>query len=345
MPIASIFDADLPAIQIAEGTSREEFDEVIRPAGRPVVLKNLVTNWPAVRAGESSLDALAGYLKDLDVGASTPTYVAPPEIKGRYFYSADMHRFNYEVMEIPLRVTIEKLLEQRSQADPVGLYAGASPTVNTFPRFGHTNPMPLLPDEVIPKVWLGNSARIAPHFDMSENIACVVSGKRRFVVFPPEQITNLYVGPIDYNMAGQPASMVDLQAIDHERFPKFLEAIKHASIAELEPGDAIYLPSLWWHSVESEGPFNLLVNYWWDGMKNGTPMNVLALALLVLRDLPSNDRTAWQAVFEHYVFRDDAASAVDHIPEAFRGVLGERSPERDAKIKAFLGSQLAGILR
>ena len=29
------------------------------------------------------------------------------------------------------------------------------------------------------------------------------------------------------------------------------------------PGDAIYIPPLWWHHVESLGQFNVLVNYWY----------------------------------------------------------------------------------
>jgi len=204
--------------------------------------------------------------------------------------------------------------------------------------------MPLLDEDVLPKIRIGNSARIAPHFDNSENIACVVSGERKFVVFPPDQIANLYVGPIDYNMAGQPASMVDLHNIDLERFPKFELALKSATTATLGPGDAIYLPSLWWHGVESKGPLNVLVNYWWDDQPNGSPMNVLALALLVLRDLPENDRAAWEAVFKHYIFDAEAGEATNHIPAEFQGVLSDDSPDRTARLKNFLRSQLAAIL-
>lgn len=340
----SIKDFEISAIEIREGVTRQQFDEEIRPAGRPMILKNLVQNWPSVQAGKSSLSTLAEYLKDLDVGASTPTFIAAPDVQGRYFYTPDMRRFTYDSRDVPLRATIDKLLAQQNDPAPIGIYAGASPTGNTMPRFGDANPMPLIDPAVMAKVWIGNSARIAPHFDISENIACVVSGARRFVVFPPEQIANLYVGPIDYNMAGQPASLVDLNAIDFERFPKFREAIKSAFIADLSPGDAIYLPSLWWHQVESTGPLNVLVNYWWDGLEHGSPMNVLALALLVLRDLPQNDRAAWESVFKHYIFDENASEAIDHIPDPFRGVLGQKSADRDAKIKMFLRAQLGQVL-
>jgi hypothetical protein len=341
----SIFDYPLTHIETVEGVSRDWFDENIRAAGRPVLMKGLVEAWPAVTAAKTSLEQLVEHLKTLDIGASVPTYVAPPSINGRYFYTPDMSRFNFERREAPFRAILDKLLEQRDEAQPMGIYAGASPTVQTLPAFGAHNPMHLVDANVVPKIWVGNASKVAPHFDISENIACVVSGVRRFVIFPPDQIENLYVGPIDYNMAGQPASLVDLSSIDLQKFPKFEEAVKHAIIAELHPGDALYLPSLWWHFVESTGPLNVLVNYWFDQLRDGSPMNVLALALLVLRDLPQNDKDAWRSVFEHYVFREGAGASAEHIPEAFRGVLAEKSQERDQKIKVFLQSQLPAILR
>lgn len=344
MADGSVFDTELTPVRSVEDVSRQVFDADIRPEGKPVILKNLTANWPSVAAGKASLETLAEHIKQFDIGASTPTFVAPPEVEGRYFYAPDMRSFNYDSREIPLRSTIDKLIEQQNTPRPIGIYAGSSPTEDTLPKFGLSNPMPLLDPDVPPKVWISNSARVAPHFDISENIACVVSGKRRFLVFPPEQIDNLYVGPIDYNMAGQPASMVDPLNPDFERFPKFREALAHATVAELEPGDALYLPSLWWHFVESRGPFNVLVNYWWNGPANGSPINVLALAILMLRDLPENDRAAWESVFNHYIFKADAPAAIDHIPEAFRGVLGASSPARDERIKTYLRAQLARVL-
>jgi hypothetical protein len=341
----SIFDHTLNQIEVLDGVTRDIFDQRIRAAGRPVLMRGLVEPWPAVGAANSSLDHLVDHLKSLDIGATVPTYVAPHNIEGRYFYTPDMSRFNFERREAPFRAILDKLLEQRDEAQPIGIYAGASPTVQTLPDFATHNPMPLVDSDVIPKIWVGNSSKVAPHFDISENIACVVSGVRRFVIFPPNQIENLYVGPIDYNMAGQPASLVDMSNIDLAKYPKFEEAIKHAIIAELRPGDALYLPSLWWHFVESTGPLNVLVNYWFDQLRDGSPMNVLALALLVLRDLPQNDKDAWRTVFEHYVFGDGAGASAEHIPEAFRGVLADKSLERDRKIKAFLQAQLPAVLR
>jgi hypothetical protein len=340
----SVFDCQLPSVEATDVASRDDFDQRIRAQGRPQLLKGLVKSWPVVGAAEASHEHLVEHLKQMDVGATVLTFIARPDIGGRYFYTPDLRRFNFDKREAPFRAILDKLLAQKDDPEPMGIYAGASPTAQTLPSFAGQNPMSLLDQQVVPKIWVGNASTVAPHFDTSENIACVVSGVRRFVIFPPDQIENLYIGPIDHNMAGQPASLVDLLNLDFEKFPKVKQALEHATIAELHPGDALYLPSLWWHFVESRGPLNMLVNYWFDEQQDGSPMNVLALALLVLRDLPKPEREAWRAVIDHYVFADDPAASVDHIPEAIRGVLASKSADRDQKIKAFLRSQLPPVL-
>jgi len=84
-----------------------------------------------------------------------------------------------------------------------------------------------------------------------ENVGIVMTGRRRFTVFPPEQIGNLYPGPFELTPSGVPISLVDLTAPDLDRYPRFAEAMAAAQSAVLEPGDAIYLPFHWWHAVES----------------------------------------------------------------------------------------------
>jgi hypothetical protein len=171
----------------------------------------------------------------------------------------------------------------------------------------------------------------------------VAAGRRKFTLFPPEQLANLYVGPLDFTPAGQPISMVDLHQPDLARFPRFADALEQAQAAELEAGDAIFIPSMWWHHVEALEPFNILVNYWWRQSPPfmDTPTSALMLALLAVRDLPLAQRKAWQEIFRHYVFDSDGSEAA-HIPPAARRVL---APLDDATARGLRGEIINRINR
>ena len=53
----------------------------------------------------------------------------------------------------------------------------------------------------------------AIHHDMFSNLAVVVAGGRRFTLFPPGEVANLYLGPFEFTPAGTPASLVDPERI------------------------------------------------------------------------------------------------------------------------------------
>ena len=109
------------------------------------------------------------------------------------------------------------------------------------------------------------------------------------------------------------------------------------AIEEAEPGDAVYIPSMWWHHVEGLAPFNVLVNYWWRDMPAflGQPQDALNHAILALRDLPREERVFWRKLFDHYVF-ENPPEVTDHIPEKARGVLAPLTAKTAGQIKAFL---------
>jgi hypothetical protein len=312
------------------------FREEVLPANEPVVLAGLVAHWPAVRAGLASPNALGEYLRGLDQGKQVAVLEGPPSIRGHFFYRDDMRGLNFERRPATISATIDRLLAQMDDPNPCALYVESTPTPDHLPGFAPANPQPLLPPLVLPRLWLGNTLTVQTHFDLSSNIACVVGGRRRFTLFPPEQLENLYVGPIEFTVSGPPISMVSLKSPDFTRFPRFAEALRQARTAELGPGDAIYIPYAWWHHVESLAPFNALVNYWWnDARQAGSPFDAMLHAVLTLRDLPAAQRAAWRHIFDHYVFTapDEALS---HLPREQRGMLGPPSPERAAAIRGIL---------
>ena len=328
---------------IHENIDRARFENEIVPAAKPAVLKGLVAAWPAVAAGRQSSEDLAAYLARFDSGKPARTSVGSPTMKGRFTYADDMRGFNYDTVQMPLAELFDRLLKGRDDPAASHIHAGGVPEPVVLPGLANDNPMPLLDadKERLTSLWIGNRSRTAAHWDLPQNLACVIAGRRRFTLFPIDQIDNLYVGPLDFTPAGQSISLVDFHDPDFDKHPKFREALKHALVAELEPGDVLYIPSLWWHHVETLDDFGAMINLWWregpDYMT--TPMLTLFHALMTMRDLPESERTAWRTLFDHYIFQT-GEGAMGHIPVEARGVFAPMTPEILNRLKALLARPL-----
>lgn len=312
------------------------FREEIQPAAQPVVLRGLVKDWPAAVAGQGSPRALADLIRRFDLGRMPNIVEVPAEAQGRLFYRDDLSGLNFIRLAAPIGATLERLLSLASEPDPPGVYIESMITEDFLPDFAAAHPMPLLDSQVGPRIWIGNRIKVQTHFDLLYNLACVVGGRRRFTLFPPGQVANLYISPVDFTPAGTPVSMAPLTAPDLQRYPRFAEAMRHAVSAELGPGDAIFIPYGWWHHVESLTSFNVLVNYWWNpAPKMGSPYGVLLHAALSLRDLPADQRAVWKGLFDVLVFTDPE-TALAHLPPDKRGLLGPPSAERTREIRSVL---------
>jgi len=324
------------------GVDRARFEAEVVPAGQPVVLEGLVADWPAVAAGRTAA-GLRAYLTGLDAGRPVQVFRAAPEVEGRYSYSPDLKGRNHTPGQMGLTALLDEILALADEPRPASVYAGGVPAPLCLPGLVEANPMPLLDParERLTSLWVGNRSTTATHWDLPQNLACVITGRRRFVLFPTTQVANLYVGPLDFTLAGQPISLVDIDAPDLERFPRFAEAWAEAEVAELQPGDAIYVPSLWFHNVRSLDPVGAMVNFWWrDGPDwLTTPMFTLFHALLTLRDLPPREREAWRVFFDHYIFQT-GGEPMAHIPEDARGLFGPVTPDSLARLKAMLARPL-----
>ena len=230
---------------------------------------------------------------------------------------------------------LDRLRNHRGDEQPPAIYVGSTTVDTCLPGFREQNDLDLGGFRPLVSLWLGNRSRVAAHFDIPDNMACCAVGRRRFTLFPPEELENLYIGPLDFNPAGQAISLVDFNAPDFERFPRFRKALDNAQAADLEPGDALFLPSMWWHHVEALDSLNVLINYWWSRKPafRDDPKNVLNHALLSLRDLPPEQRRAWMNLFRHYVFEFEEDS-VAHIPERRRGILSAIDETMARRIRA-----------
>ena len=296
-------------------------DEVFESL-KPMVLRGLVKAWPLVQASRASARDAADYISEFDRGLPLAAYEAEAKEQGRIFYNQQFSGFNFERTRQTLAQVLEKIFRVIDQNPAPTYYVGSTMVDHWLPGFRANNDLNLGDRDNLMSLWLGNRSRIAAHYDFPNNIACSVAGRRRVTLFAPEQAENLYVGPLDFTPSGQPISLVDSCQPDLARFPKYADAMAAAYVVELEPGDALFIPSMWWHHIEALEGFNVLVNYWWRSTPAylGSPLNALTHAVMSLRDLPAEQRRVWKGIFDQYVFDGDE-SAFEHIPQHARGML------------------------
>lgn len=324
-------------------SSPAQFRDEVVEACSPLVMRGLVEGWPAVNSATRSAQDLQQYLTRFDNGGEVDAFVGDPMIAGKYYYNQELKGFNFERRRLRLADALAEIVATRGKAGSPTMYVGSVPINDFLPGFVAQNVLQVLPAHVAPRIWLGHPSNVSAHFDAFDNVACVVAGSRRFTLYPPEAIQGLYVGPLDNTMAGQPVSLAASAPADDDRYPNFREVRGQALSAELLPGDAIYIPKLWWHQIESTAPFNGLVNYWWDAFAAGSdaPYTGLLLSMIAIAERPSAERQAWKAFFDHYVFRSNG-HPLAHLPTEQHGILGPLKPDNYAKLRAMVMHRLRG---
>jgi hypothetical protein len=337
MATAGLLDRNsLPKTAEWRNVDLKTFRGEIIPRDRPAVLKGLVKHWPMVRAGAESDVALLNYIRSRDQGRPIRILVGKPDIKGVYFFRDDMSGLNFEFGQQSFQATLANILACKNDPEAPAIYTGATLVSDTCPQVAEENTLEILDRPSRPRMWLGNAVTAATHYDNMDGVNCMVAGRKRFTFFPPDQLTNLYIGPLDLAPGGQPTSMVRVSAPDLERFPRFAQAFAAAETVDVEPGDAIYIPNLWWHNVESLDPVNLSVNYWWlDAPEMAEPFAAMAHGLMAITPLSASRREIWRMMFEHYVFRT-GGDPVPYLPVDRRGMLGTLSPELQNHIRSQL---------
>ncbi|NYD89155.1 hypothetical protein HD841_000924 [Sphingomonas melonis] len=310
--------------------------------GRPVILKGVLLHWPLVRHGLRSPKDAMRYLEGFYRGEPITASIAPPQVKGRFHYTREVDGLNFRIERMALGAVLDRLLAQIDDGDPPGLYVGSTDVDRYLPGLRGENDLGIALERratnpPLVSLWLGNRTIASAHWDVLNNMACCVVGRRRFTLFPPDQIENLYPGPLELTPGGQAVSMVDFSAPDPERFPRFSEALGKAEIAELDAGDVLFFPPLWWHQVEGLGAINAMINYWWSEVPGfmDSPMDTLLHAMLSLRDRPSDEKRAWRAMFDYYIFGPPERAAA-HLPVAARGALGPLDERQARQLRALL---------
>lgn len=309
--------------------SVEQFQREIYFKAQPVVMRGIARDLAPVKAASESPEALNHWLKNSVGERDVGIMAAKSAGDSTFHYEDDLTNVNFERDDMDFGVFIDSIM-QPVDDDTSSLYLQGTEAANLSENLRDELRFAYAPSTSEPSVWMGNKTTAQTHFDLSQNIAVVISGQRRFTLFPPEQVANLYMSPVETAPCGTPISMARLDRPDFLKHPRFREALDHAMVADLEPGDAIFIPYMWWHQVQASGRLNMLVNYWWNEYDDfGSPMFAMLHSVMTVRDMPPAMRSAWKAMFDHFVFGADeegGARSMDHMPLQTRGGLGPHSP-------------------
>lgn len=329
-------------VEVLTGYRPDNISNDILVSKIPLVLKDFGSEWPIVNAAKVSDIAVIEYLRQNYARAPITTCIVPAKDNGRIFYNSDMSGFNFSANLESFDTFSKLLLNESYSNNPRGIYMPSTDVSKWFPGVDSNNKAGIEELDPIKLLWIGNRTKVAAHYDFTSNLACCVAGRRRFTLFPPEQIANLYPGPLEFAPGGQEISLVNFSDPDFSRFPRFTDAIKTAQTAELSVGDALFLPGMWWHHVEGLDAVNILYTHWWRESPAilGRPSNALLHAVMSLRSLSHEQRMAWRSIFDYYVFNDNS-SDLQNIPEAARGLLNDPVDEQHIRaVRKMLANRL-----
>jgi len=98
--------------------------------------------------------------------------------------------------------------------------------------------------------WISQAGgRTNLHHDLLNNVLTQVVGRKLVTLIPPARSADVY--PSDKFDCFARLSRVDAFNPDFDRFPRYRSALAAERQVTLEPGDAVYIPSGWWHTARS----------------------------------------------------------------------------------------------
>lgn len=342
MPEAAALRRDIKTADEIQAATFD-LDAHLRSVSTPFIVRGIARDWPLVRAGiEEGGAGARAYLLRHARNRRFEVNIGEPGRGGRLFYD-DKMAMNFRMGKASLADIFAGIDANADKPDAPLIYLSSLTIEDYFEGLQESNRIDLLGRRTRDSIWIGTRTEIAAHNDVPDNLAVCAVGRRRFTLFPPEVFADLYLGPLENTPAGRAVSMVDFSNPDLGRYPRFSNALKQAQIAELEPGDALFIPSMWYHHVQALDSFNVLVNYWWreTPLFLGDPEHALFHAILAVRDLPESKRARWKALFDHYVF-SGGREATAHLPKGSRGILDPLNAETAGRLRAFL---LRGLSR
>jgi lysine-specific demethylase 8 len=233
-------------LPVAVRPTPRAFESDFRRPGIAVRLRGAANDWAAL--GRWSPDDLRARFGD--------TLVSAYAMRGGEILLDPVRGFRIE--RVPLRTYVDATLA----GGPPSLYLRA-PLPDVIPELAREIKTPVYCEGGLllrRNLWFSAQGTItALHFDLPDNLIVQVHGRKRFVLFPPSERRHLY--PHAWRSTTPHLARLDPERPDFVRHPRARDA--RGFTCTLEPGDALFLPSRWWHHASSIET-SISVNHWWS---------------------------------------------------------------------------------
>ena len=226
---------DLQNIPRRKNLSKEEFlREYFKPK-KPVIIEDLTENWPAYKNWSFE------YFREKAGEVVVPLYDGKPA-KGR-------QNSHGVAMKVPFKEYIDIL-----QKGPTDLRMFFFNLLQNCPELVNDFKYPDLGVRFFKKLPVlfvgGEGSKVVMHYDMdlANNFHFNFVGEKKVILYPPDQTGLLYKVP--YSIVSM--EIIDMDNPDFEKYPALAKA--KGFEARLKHGDALYIPSHWWHFIKYETP-------------------------------------------------------------------------------------------
>ncbi|ORX96867.1 hypothetical protein K493DRAFT_314303 [Basidiobolus meristosporus CBS 931.73] len=287
-------------VELEKPPTALEFSRFVA-ANRPFVVRGGAQHWPAMEKWSNQY--LTSVLGEEEVTvASTPNGYADAVVDDQYFVMPyeTRKKFSEFVHELENKEGIQYIQSQNGNLN--GDYRLLQEDVPEDIEWA-TSALDKKPDAV--NFWMGDTrSTTSMHKDPYENIYVVIAGTKIFTLLPPTDYYCLHEKEFpaatwtkddhgEFKIKPEvPETMVpwislDPNNVDLQKFPRYRYA--HPLVVHVNPGDMMYLPSMWYHHVAQREDLDgrvLAVNYWYD-VEYGTPFTYFQFMTSTLKLLDS----------------------------------------------------------
>lgn len=232
--------SNISEVRRIEPPSAAEFQREYVARGEPVIFTGIARGWPALPLMKPSL------LKQMFGEVTVPVRETDDELS--YFFGESAK----SAMKLGEYIDAISGPPSPGRRRP---YLGNIPfdhpqTRQYLQRLKAALPFPdYFPNQVYGdlRLWIGaEGQRSTIHNDNYHNLNTQLYGRKKYLLFAPEQYPLLYTALMNETCWASP---VDPDSPDYARYPMFREA--EARVAVLEAGDMLYIPIFWWHYAVS----------------------------------------------------------------------------------------------